>query len=81
MSSAFNGGNNFNYQPFTDSSKGNGYLPYGDALNAAQMGGAIDTTNDPMSSNNGDAKWTEWFGAPPYSSFQRDNYSQLGHEN
>ena len=42
------------------------------------IGGALDTSSDPIIP---DDKWARWFGTPPYSSFQRDNYSDLGHEN
>jgi hypothetical protein len=78
---AFNGGNNFPYQSFTNSSKGNGYLPFGEALHNSQIGGALDTTNPSSNRNDGAQKWSEWFGTPPYSSYQRDNYADLGHEN
>ena len=40
--------------------------------------GALDTTSDPVMN---DDKWARWFGTPPYSSYQRDNYADLGHEN
>lgn len=78
---AFNGGNNFTNQPFTSSSKGNGYIPFGEILHNAQIGGRIDTTNPSSNPNPGAEKWSEWFGTPPYSSYQRDNYADLGHEN
>ena len=37
--------------------------------------GAFETSSDPV--RGGDDKWARWFGTPPYSSFQRDNYSDL----
>lgn len=73
---ATNVGNSFQNQAFTNSSKGNGYLPFGEILHNNKLGGAIDTTNPSTQSNY--QNWEEWFGTPPYSSYQRDNYADLG---
>ena len=76
---ATNAGNNFANQAFANTSKGNGYLPFNEILGNNQIGGALDTTNDSVQA--GSDKWARWFGTPPYTTFQRDNYADLGHEN
>jgi len=76
---ASNAGNNFANQAFANTNKGNGYLPFNEILGNNQIGGALDTTNDSVQV--GSDKWARWFGTPPYTTFQRDNYADLGHEN
>ena len=72
---ATNVGNTFANQAWGSTSKGNGYAPYNELVGNNMNSGALDTTSDPVG---GDDKWARWFGTPPYTSYQRDNYADLG---
>ena len=78
---SWNGGT-FAINPTTQGNRSSGYDTYNDVIGAVQGGGFIP--GDTGASNRGgahDDKWSRWFGVPPYSNFQRDNYADLGHEN
>lgn len=76
---ASNAGNRgYAHQAFSSTGKGNTYVPYNQMIGDNANGGAWETTGGSMQV---DDKWTRFFGAPPYTTWQHDNYSSLGHEN
>lgn len=76
MANSWNGGTT-TINPTTLGNRSSGYDSYNAVI--GQMGANIGTSGAPH--NNSDDKWTRWFGIPPYSNFQKDNYAELGHEN
>lgn len=78
--SGWNGGSNA-INPTTQGNQSSGYDTYNEAIGMAVGSGFIDTTGASNRNPNMGDKWSRWFGVPPYSNFQRDNYADLGHEN
>lgn len=70
------------YRGFNPTNKGRGYLPFDTLTERNAIGGGFETTGTAaQTGGNGDDKWERFFGTPPYTTWQRDNYSDLGHEN
>ena len=78
--SSYNG-SSLAINPTTQGNRSSGYDSYGRVIGSVAAGGSYSDTGASNRGENFDDKWNRWFGVPPYSNFQHDNYADLGHEN
>ena len=69
------------YTPYTNSTKGRGYVPFTAIKEQNSIGNGMDSTGDPIGSSSANDTWERFFGKPPYTTWQHDNYADLGHGN
>lgn len=72
---SYNGGTTA-INPTTYGSRSSGYESYGAVMgNQVGQGGQYTDSGASNRGVNFDDKWNRWFGVPPYSNFQHDNYA------